>query len=96
MVNLSVHEAGWVKDLIEKKACQLWLLRSYSPDTNPIAEACSKVKNRIRKAKARTPQGLFAATVDTLGSVSEEDVRAFFEEGSGYGPRRGYSSWKLL
>jgi transposase len=84
MVNLSVHKAGWVRDLIEMKGCQLWLLPSYSPETNPIAEACSKVKNRIRKAKARTLQGLFAVTADTLGAVSEE--------GSGYGARRGYSS----
>jgi hypothetical protein len=26
MDNLSVHKAGWVRDLIEEKGCQLWLL----------------------------------------------------------------------
>ena len=52
MDNLSVHKAGWVRDLIEQKGCQLWLLPSYSPDLNPIEEAFSKVKNLIRKAKA--------------------------------------------
>jgi hypothetical protein len=32
MDNLSVHKAGWVRDLIEQKGFQLWLLPSYSPD----------------------------------------------------------------
>ena len=36
MDNLSVHTSGWVRDLIEEKGCQLWLLPSYSPDFNPI------------------------------------------------------------
>src|SRR5215208_5524636 len=28
MDNLSVHRSGWVRDLIEEKGCQLWLLPS--------------------------------------------------------------------
>ena len=55
------------------------LLPPYSPDFNPIEEAFSKVKNLIRKAKARTLEALFAATAGALGEVSEEDARAFFE-----------------
>lgn len=39
MDNLSVHTSGWVRDLIEEKGCQLWLLPSYSPDFNPIEES---------------------------------------------------------
>jgi hypothetical protein len=35
MDNLSMHKAGWVRDLIEQKGCQLWLLPSYSPELNP-------------------------------------------------------------
>jgi transposase len=44
MDNLSVHTSGWVRELIEQRGCQLWLLPSYSPDMNPIEEAFSKVK----------------------------------------------------
>jgi transposase len=44
MDNLSVHKSGWVRDLIEDRGCQLWLLPPYSPDFNPIEEAFSKVK----------------------------------------------------
>jgi transposase len=39
MDNLSVHTSGWVRELIEQRGCQLWLLPSYSPDMNPI-EIC--------------------------------------------------------
>jgi transposase len=46
MDNLSVHKkSGWVRELIEERGCQLWLLPSYSPEMNPIEEAFCKVKN---------------------------------------------------
>jgi len=79
MDNLSLHNSNWVRDLIEEKGCQLWLLPSYSPDFNPIEEAFSKVKNLIRTAKARTLEALSQATAGALGAVSEEDARGFFE-----------------
>jgi transposase len=79
MDNLSVHKSKWVRDLVEEKGCQLWLLPSYSPDMNPIEEAFSKVKNLIRKAKARTLEALFAVTGGALKAVSKEDARGFFE-----------------
>ena len=79
MDNLSVHKSGWVRDLIEERGCQLWLLPSYSPDMNLIEEAFSKVKNLIRKAKARTLEALFAATAQALGAVSEAEARGYFE-----------------
>lgn len=79
MDNLSVHKSKWVRELIEEQGCQLWLLPSYSPDFNPIEQAFSKVKNLLRKAKARTLEALFALTGRALGAVSKEDARGFFE-----------------
>jgi transposase len=80
MDNLSVHKSKWVRDLLEEKGCQLWLLPSYSPEMNPIEEeAFSKVKNLIRKAKARTLAALFAVSGVALEAVSEEDARGFFK-----------------
>jgi transposase len=35
MDNLSVHKSKWVRELIEQRGCQLWLLPAYSPDFNP-------------------------------------------------------------
>ena len=54
MDNLSVHTSKWVRELIEEQGCELWLLPSYSPDLNPIEEAFSKVKELLRRAKARS------------------------------------------
>jgi transposase len=90
MDNLSVHKSGWVRDLIEQRGCQLWLLPSYSPDMNPIEEAFSKVKNLIRRAKARTLEALFAATAEALVAVSEQDARGYFEA-CGYRTPRDHS-----
>jgi transposase len=79
MDNLSVHTSKWVRELIESRGCQLWLLPSYSPDFNPIEEAFSKVKNLLRKMKARTLEALFEATAQALSAVSADDARAYFE-----------------
>ena len=78
MDNLSVHRSTWVRELIEERGCQLWLLPSYSPDFNPIEEAFSKVKNLLRKAKARTLEALFGATAEAIRAVSREDARGYF------------------
>jgi transposase len=79
MDNLSVHTSGWVRELIEGRGCQLWLLPSYSPDFNPIEEAFSKVKTILRKAKARTLEALFEATARALSAVSADDAVGYFE-----------------
>lgn len=79
MDNLSVHTSGWVREIIEEKGCKLWLLPSYSPDFNPIEQAFSKVKNLMRRAKARTLDALFEATTEAIGTVTGEDARGYFE-----------------
>jgi transposase len=90
MDNLSVHKSAWVRELIEEKGCQLWLLPSYSPDLNPIEEAFSKVKTLLRKAKARTLEALFEATADALGAVSDRDALGYFKH-CGYGAPQDHS-----
>jgi transposase len=79
MDNLSVHKSKWVRELIERRGCQLWLLPAYSPDLNPIEEAFSKVKALMRRAKARVLEALFEATEEALLAVSAEDARGYFE-----------------
>jgi transposase len=78
MDNLSVHRSKWVRELIEERGCQLWLLPPYSPDFNPIEEAFSKVKTLLRRAQTRVLEALFEATEDALVSVSAEDARGYF------------------
>ncbi len=79
MDNLSVHKSKWVRELIEQRGCQLWLLPPYSPDFNPIEEAFSKVKALLRRAQARVLEALFEATEEALGALSTEDARGYFE-----------------
>jgi transposase len=81
MDNLSVHKSGWVRELIEARGCQPWLLPSYSPEMNPIEEeAFSKVKQLLRKAKARTLEVLFGGgTARALDAVSADDAKGYFE-----------------
>ena len=87
MDNLSVHKGAWVRELIEGRGCTLVFLPSYSPDFNPIEEAFSKVKNSLRKARARTLGALFEATHRALSAVTAEDVGGYFEY-CGYGAPR--------
>ena len=84
MDNLQVHKMKKVRQLIDKRDCQLVFLPSYSPDFNPIEEAFSKVKGLLRKAKARSFEALVQATGRALLAVRKEDARGFFTH-RGYG-----------
>jgi transposase len=95
MDNLSVHRSAWVRELIEQEGASVVLLAPYSPDFNPIEEAFSKVKGLLRKAGARTLEGLFEATHRALGAVTSEDARGFFRH-SGYHTLRGQPLSKAL
>jgi transposase len=77
--NLSAHKGERVRELIEGKGCELLYLPSYSPDFNPIEEAFSKIKRLLRKAEARTKEGLVEAIGWALSVVTSRDARAFFE-----------------
>lgn len=81
--NLGAHRPKRIRELIESRDCELLYLPAYSPDLNPIEEAFSKVKNLLRKAKARSRQSLVEAMARALSAVSTEDVRGFFEH-AGY------------
>jgi transposase len=78
MDNLSAHKGGRVRELIEGRGCELLYLPPYSPDMNPIEEAFAKVKGLLRKAEARTRQGLIEAMGRALEAVSASDARGFF------------------
>ena len=59
--------------------CKLIYLPPYSPDLNPIEEAFSKVKGLMRRAEARTREGLVEAMGRALNAVRTRDARGFFE-----------------
>jgi transposase len=90
MDNLSVHKGKWVRELIERRGCQLWFLPPYSPDFNPIEEAFSKVKALLRRAQARVLEALFEATEEALSAISAQDARGYFEH-CGYAIQQAHS-----
>jgi transposase len=79
MDNLSAHKGARVRELIERRGCELRYLPPYSPDLNPIEEAFSKVKGILRKARARTRETLIETMGPALAAVSPSDARGFFE-----------------
>jgi transposase len=85
MDNLSSHKGGRVRELIEERGCKLLYLPPYSPDFNPIEEAFAKIKALLRKAGARTREGLIAAIGRALEAVRAKDAHGFFEH-RGYQP----------
>jgi transposase len=75
---LGVHRAAAVRQRLEARDCQLVFLPSYSPDFNPIEEAFSKLKTYLRRAKARTREGLESAIAAGLQRITAQDARGWF------------------
>ena len=78
MDNLGAHKVAGVQERIEAAGAELLYLPPYSPDFNPIEQAWSKTKQRIRSAKARTLEVLEAAVAQALASVNAENASAWF------------------
>jgi transposase len=79
MDNLSAHKGERVRELIERRGCELLYLPSYSPDFNPIEEAFGKIKGLIRKAEARSREALLEAIGVAISAITDQDARGFFE-----------------
>lgn len=77
--NLSAHKRARLALLLAQKQCEVWFLPSYSPDLTPIELAFAKIKQAVRRAKARTREALEAAIANALASVTSADALAFFD-----------------
>ena len=66
MDNLPAHKVAGVRRLIEATGAHLLYLPPYSPDFNPIEQAWSKIKLRLRSAKARTLEALESAMAESF------------------------------
>jgi transposase len=65
MDNLGSHKGAGVRAAIEAAGANLLYLPPYSPDFNPIENACAKLKAALRTAAERTLNGLWA----TIGRI---------------------------
>jgi transposase len=66
--NLSSHQVAGVREAIEARGAFLKPLPPYSPDFNPIEQAFSKFKARLRQAAQRTVEALWK----TFGEVLDQ------------------------
>ncbi len=78
MDNLGAHKVAGVRQHIEATGAELRYLPPYSPDFNPIEQAWSKTKQRLRSAKARTLEALENAVADALASITAQNASAWF------------------
>ena len=76
--NLSVHKSAAARDMIAAAECRLRFLPTYSPDFNPIEPAFAKVKQRLRRAAARSYDALCAAAGPALDAVTADDAAGFY------------------
>jgi transposase len=58
MDNLGSHKASAVRRAIRAVGARLFFLPPYSPDLNPIEQVFAKLKAMLRKAQARTVDGI--------------------------------------
>jgi transposase len=76
--NLSAHKSADARMALEAAGARVLFLPAYSPDFNPIELAFAKVKEHLRTAAERTPDGLVAATASAIDAVTAADARSYY------------------
>ncbi len=78
MGNLPAHKAEAVRDALDRAGLGHRYLPPYSPDLNPIEQAWSKLKARLRAEGARSREELEAALGPALAAITPQDARGWF------------------
>jgi transposase len=76
--NLPAHKAQAVRDALDRAGLARRYLPPYSPDLNPIEQAWSKLKGRLRTEGARSREALEAALGPALATITARDARGWF------------------
>ena len=79
MDNLPAHKAEAVRDALDRAGLSHRHLPPYSPDLNPIEQAWSKLKTRLRAAGARSHKALEDALGPALATITAQDARGWFQ-----------------
>ena len=78
MDNLGSHKGAGVRAAIEAAGASLLYLPPYSPDFNPIENAFAKLKAMLRKAAARTIEGLWNTIGRIIDAFSPAECANYF------------------
>lgn len=76
--NLTAHRASCIEEVAAEWGATLIWLSPYSPDFSPIEMMWSKIKARMRAAKARTREELGQALDAALKLITEADCQGWF------------------
>jgi transposase len=78
MDNLGSHKGAAVRAAIEAAGASLLYLPPYSPEFNPIENAFAKLKAMLRKAAARTVEGLWNAIGRIVDTFTPAECANYF------------------
>lgn len=84
MDNLSSHRGKAVRHAIRQAGAKLLFLPKYSPDLNPIEQVFAKLKHLLRRAQARSYDGLSTAIAELLDAYIPSECANYLQN-SGYG-----------
>jgi transposase len=76
--NLAAHKAEVVRAALDAAGLGYRYLPPYSPDFNPIEQAWSKLKARLRAEAARSREALETALGPALATISPQDAQGWF------------------
>ncbi len=85
MDNLAAHKSEAVRGTLDRAGLSHRYLPPYSPDLNPIEQAWSKLKARLRAVGARSREALDAALGPALATITARDAWGWFRL-AGYPP----------
>ena len=83
MDNLGLHKNPEVLRFLQARRCRVVFVPPYSPDTNPIELAFSKIKHMVRKAAARSVSALRMAFGEACSAIAARDARNYIHH-AGY------------
>ena len=78
MDNLAAHKAEAVRAALDRAGLSHRYLPPYSPDLNPIEQAWSKLKARLRASGARSREALEEALGPALATITARDAHGWF------------------
>lgn len=73
-----VHRSNAVQKCLKQNNIKFLYLPAYSPELNPIEEAFSKIKQYIRKQKARTIDELLRVLKKAFTIITNRDIAGYF------------------
>ncbi len=76
--NLSAHHRAKVQHVVAGVPLQTLVLAELFPDLSPIELAFAKLKQRWRKAGARTIDALYDTISASLSAITCDDAHSFF------------------